>query len=339
MREPHRHPAVLATMAGNHGIITRQQTLALGLKPADIERAVRAGEWVVVRRGHYVARELWDGLDPYVGRPKLEARVAWLGMQRDYAISHDSAAAYLSISTLRQELPLVHLTRLGPPRARVRHGIKRHQARVLLPHLQEVDGVLVLDAARTAVDIAREHGLEAGVVAIDSARLRGVRLEDLWAAIEPMWRWPGITTARAALELSDARAESAGESLARMLLEELGLGPIETQFEIRDDVRWARCDLRVGRHLVEFDGFLKYQRRDLDDRRRIDPEQVVWEEKQRQDWLLGYHLGMSRLIWADLWGSRRRLALERVAREYALTCARLGTSIDDLAHLVVRRAA
>ena len=131
---------------------------------------------------------------------------------------------------------------------------------------------------------------------------RGVRLEDLWAAIEPMWRWPGITTARAALELSDARAESAGESLARMLLEELGLGPIETQFEIRDDVRWARCDLRVGRHLVEFDGFLKYQRRDLDDRRRIDAEQVVWEEKQRQDWLLGYHLGMSRLIWADLWG-------------------------------------
>ena len=199
--------------------------------------------------------------------------------------------------------------------------------------------MVVLDAARTAVDIAREHGLEAGVVAIDSARLRGVRLEDLWAAIEPMWRWPGITTARAALELSDARAESAGESLARMLLEELGLGPIETQFEIRDDVRWARCDLRVGRHLVEFDGFLKYQRRDLDDRRRIDPEQVVWEEKQRQDWLLGYHLGMSRLIWADLWGSRRRLAMERVAREYALTCARFGTSIDDLAHLVVRRAA
>ena len=210
---------------------------------------------------------------------------------------------------------------------------------MLLPHLQEVDGVVVLDAARTAIDIAREHGLEAGVVAIDSARLRGVRLEDLWAAVEPMWRWPGITTARAALELSDARAESAGESLARMLLEELGLGPIETQFEIRDDVRWARCDLRVGRHLVEFDGFLKYQRRDLDDRRRIDPEQVVWEEKQRQDWLLGYHLGMSRLIWADLWGDRRRLAMERVAREYALTCARFGSSIDDLAHLVVRRAA
>jgi hypothetical protein len=232
-------------------------------------------------------------------------------MQRAHATSHDSAAAYLSISTLKQELPLVHLTRLGPPRARVRHGIKRHRARVLVPHLQEVDGVVA----------------------------RGVRLEDLWPAIEPIWRWPGITTARAALELSDARAESAGESLARMLLEELGLGPIETQFEIRDDVRWARCDLRVGRHLVEFDGFLKYQRRDLDDRRRIDPEQVVWEEKRRQDWLLGYHLGMSRLIWADLWGSRRRLALERVAREYALTCARFGTSIDDLAHLIVRRAA
>jgi hypothetical protein len=48
---------------------------------------------------------------------------------------------------------------------------------------------------------------------------------------------------------------------------------------------------------------------------------------------------MSRVIWADLWGDRRRLAQERIAREYALTSARFGTSIDDLAHLIVHRAA
>lgn len=339
MRDPHRHPAVMAIMASNHGIVTREQALGAGLAPADIDRAIRSGEWVLVRRGHYVASELWEELDVYVGRPALEARVAWMGMRNEYAISHDSAAAFLGISTLKQEQPLVHLTRLGAPRARVKHGIKHHQARVLLPHLQRIDDVVVLDRARTAVDIAREHGLQPGVVAVDSARLRGVSLDELWAAAEPMWRWPNITTARAAIELSDARAESAGESLARLLVEELGLGPVQTQFEIRDGVRWARCDMRVGRHLFEFDGFVKYHRRDLGDGRNLEPERVVWEEKQRQDWLLGYHLGISRLVWADFWGSRREEAKERIAREYALTCARFGTSIDDLSHLVVRSAA
>ena len=153
-----------------------------------------------------------------------------------------------------------------------------------------------------------------------------------------MWRWPDITTARAAIELSDRRAESPGETLARLMLVELGLGPIQPQFEICDGVRRARCDLRVGRHLFEFDGRKKYLRLDKGGVAR-DPDQAVWEEKKRQDWLLGYQLGMSRLIWADFWGDRRRVAMERVAREYALTCARFGTSIDDLAHLVVNRAA
>ena len=338
MQQAHRHPVVLAVMASQHGVVTRAQALAAGLGADDLRRLVRSGQWRAVRQGHYVARELWEDLDPYVGRPQLEARVAWMGLRKDYALSHDSAAVFQGIATLSQPAPLIHVTRLGPPRARTRHGIKRHQSRVVGPHLVHLDGLVLLDRARTAVDIAREHGLEPGVVAIDSARQLGVGLDELWAASEPMWRWPDITTARAAIELSDRRAESPGETLTRLMLVELGLGPIQPQFEICDGVRRARCDLRVGRHLFEFDGRKKYLRVDKGGVAR-DPDQAVWEEKKRQDWLLGYQLGMSRLIWADFWGDRRRVAMERVAREYALTCARFGTSIDDLAHLVVNRAA
>jgi hypothetical protein len=326
-------------MERQHGIITRAQALDVGLSPDDLQRIIRSGEWVAIRRGHYVTRDHLARLDEYVGRPQLEARVAWMGLRNDYAVSHDSAAAFQGVATLRQSRPLVHVTRLGAPRARVRHGIKRHQARVLRPHLVHHDGLVLLDSARTVVDIAREHGLEPGVVAIDSARRLGVSLDELWGAIEPMWRWPDVTTARTAVQLSDHRAESAGETLARLLLVELGIGPIDVQFEIRDDVRWARCDLRVGRHLFEFDGHLKYRRRDRGGVAVVDPDRAVWEEKQRQDWLLGYQLGMSRLVWADFWGERRRAALIRLAREYALTCARFGTSIDDLNHLIVHRAA
>ena len=122
-----------------------------------------------------------------------------------------------------------------------------------------VDGLPVLDIARTAVDIAREHQLPHGVVAIDAARQLGVSLAELWSAIDAMYRWPGITTARLALEFSDGGAESVGETLARMMLElELGIGPVQTQFELRDDTRHARCDMRVGRHLVEFNGRNEY---------------------------------------------------------------------------------
>jgi hypothetical protein len=95
----------------------------------------------------------------------------------------------------------------------------------------------------------------------------------------------------------------------------------------------------VGRHLVEFDGRTKYLRIENGGVAVVDPDRVVWEEKQRQDWLLGYRLGMSRLVWADYWGARRELAKERVRREYEATCAAYGTDISDLAQLIVHRSA
>jgi hypothetical protein len=124
-----------------------------------------------------------------------------------------------------------------------------------------------------------------------------------------------------------------------LLLEEIGIGPIETQFELRDHTGWARCDMRVGRHLVECDGRKKYLPVERDGLAAVDPDRVVWEEKQRQDWVTGFRLGMSRLVWADYWGRRRELPKERIAREYAATCAAYGTDISDLSAYIVRRSA
>jgi hypothetical protein len=202
-----------------------------------------------------------------------------------------------------------------------------------------VDGIPVLGLARTAVDIAREHGLVPGVVAMDSARQLGASAADLWAAAAPMVCWPEVTVVRAAIDRSDPGAESVGETLGRLLLEEMGLGPVQTQFELRDETGWARCDMRVGRQVFEFDGAKKYHRRDRGGLAVVDPDQVVWQEKQRQDWVTGFRLGVSRLVWADYWGRRRELAKERIAREYAATCAAYGTDISDLSRYIVRRSA
>jgi hypothetical protein len=320
------------------GLVTRVQALEAGMAPETVRRLVSRGEWRTVRRGFYTEQDWWEALDDRSGRPRLAVRAAYLGVRRPHVVSHDSAALFHGLATLAQPEPLVHLTRLGPPRARTRNGIRFHQSRIDESQRLVVDGLPVLGLAHTAVDIAREHPFPHGVVAVDAARQLGVTLDEIWAVIGGMRRWPNITVAREAVILSDPGAESVGETLARMMVEELGIGPVETQFELRDATRHARCDMRVGRHLFEFDGHKKYLRTERGGVAVVDPDRVVWEEKQRQDWLLGYRLGMSRIVWADFWGARRRQALTRLAREYALTCASFGTSIDDLSNLVVRRA-
>ena len=120
-----------------------------------------------------------------------------------------------------------------------------------------VDGIPVLSEARTALDIAREFGFESGVAAIDAVRQRGATDADFERELAPMAHWPGLVEAKEALRCSDPGAESIGESLLRILLVELDLGPIQTQFELRDSTGYARCDLRIGRHVFEFEGLVK----------------------------------------------------------------------------------
>jgi hypothetical protein len=260
-------------------------------------------------------------------------------MRVAHVLSHDSAARELGLAMLTPEEEFIHVTRRGIRGGRVEHGVKHHQAPYRRGQVVEVEGVPVLDAARTAADIAREHGYVHGLVACDGARQLGVPLSSLWEAAAPMVCWPEVTVVRAAIQDSDAGAESVGETLARILLTELGLGPIQTQFELRDETGRARCDMRIGRHLVECDGHKKYMRRERGGLAVIDPDEVVWREKQREDWLRGYRLGMSRLVWADYWGTRRELAKRRIRREYDATCAAYGTDISDLERLIVRRPA
>ena len=133
-----------------------------------------------------------------------------------------------------------------------------------------------------------------------------------------MRSWPHVTWARDAVDLADPGSDSVGESLARLLVIELGLGRPQTQFGLTDGGRVAWCDLRIGRHVFEFDGKLKYHRPEDGGVATERAEEVVWREKQRQDWVCGFKLGMSRIVWADLWGDARRRALGRLAREGVL---------------------
>ena len=45
----------------------------------------------------------------------------------------------------------------------------------------------------------------------------------------------------------------------------------------------------------------------------------------------GFHLDMSRIVWAGFWGERRQQALARFRRELLQTHELFGDSIEDLA--------
>ena len=320
-----------------HGLILRRQALAAGASSDEVDALVRRGEWIGVRRGVYTTRAHWIALDPYVGRPRLEVWAATLKMATPRLISHDSAAYLHGLAILEARPRLVHITRFGALGGRTRHGVKHHKAPFSDEQIVFIDGQPVLDIPRTVADIAREHGSRHGIVAAGSALRMGVSKGALRAAAVPMRNWPYVTKVRQSVELADPRCENPGEDLTKLMLEQVGMGIVHPQFGLQDCGRVAWVDFRVGRHLVEFDGKHKYRRESAGGVADVAPDQVIWREKKRQDWLCGFKLGMSRVVWSELQPDTWEATQRRLLRETRDTHERFGTSIEDLAPYVIRR--
>jgi hypothetical protein len=323
--------------AQQHCLILRRQARASGMTDDEITALLRRGEWVAVRRGVYTTGLYWEALDPYVGRPRLEVWAALLIKQTPQIASHDSAAYLQELDILEAQPRLVHITRHGALGGRTRHGVKHHKAPMRPDQIVFVDEQAVLDIPRTVADIAREHGLRHGVVAAGSALRAGVSRHALRAAVEPMRCWPNVTLARRSVEWADGRCESPGEDLTLLMLKQLGIDDVEPQFGLQEDGRIAWADFRIRRHLVEFDGHMKFRPVQEGGLATRPPDEVLWMEKKRQDWMCGFKLGMSRLTWVDVQPDNWCQTQARLLREILATDALFGTSIDDLAPYRVRR--
>lgn len=320
-------------MHSPHGLISVRHALAGGLDHRDVRRLVRRGEWITLRRGVYVEAELWASLDPYREQPLLRIRAAFMTLRSPVVFSHDSAALILGLGVPDPTTALVHVTRHKVHGDAVRAGVKHHLAPYEPRQVMVVDGLPVLDRARTALDMAREHGLVAGVACCDRALRDGVTRTQLAEARAGMWCWPFSSVMDEALKLADSGAGSWLESEGRVLVTGLGLGRPETQFGLTDGYRTVWCDLRVGRHVFETDGMLKYAEENPSGE---PPTVVLRKEKLRQDFIAGFKLGVSRITTYDC-RAGRRAAEARLLREYADTCARFGSDITDLAPYIVRR--
>lgn len=329
-------PEVLAIMSNQHGLITRPQAVEAGLTDAVIDRLVATGVWTSERRGVYVETALKRSLTSTRDRRLLADRAARLRIRPGHVGSHDTAAYELDLPILHARNPFTHVTRPRVVGAHIRHGVKHHLAPYDESQVVEINGGLVLGLARTAVDLAREHGRLPGLVAMDSALRLGATRDDLARVAAAMKSWPEITVVRTCIEESDPDTDSIVETLSRDLVSELGFGRPKTQFGLTDGRRTAWADLRLGRHLIECDGRIKYRPVEMGGLAEDEPEQVLDDEKDRQDWFTGFKLGMSRITMAQHFGAERQHTLDRVRREYLDTCARFGTDIDDLTPFLAR---
>jgi hypothetical protein len=256
-----------------------------------------------------------------------------------HVFSHDSAALEIGLPLLPGAARWTHLTRAGITGSRRRNGVVHHGAPLEPASVVTAHGLPVAALARTAVDLGREHGYAAGLAACDAALRRGATRAELTAIRQRMRNWPGITDAASAIADADPGAETAGETLARIVVNGLGIGPVRTQFPVRlEDGTTAWLDLLVGCHAFEFDGRIKVQSPTAGGVAMASPEQIIWDEKKRERLIRPLGLGISRLVWHDVDGGTTA-ASRRLLQEYQQTAARFGVRLASHLEEYAARAA
>ncbi len=322
---------VIGVMSTQWGLVTRAQAIGVGMSPEQVDRLVRSGAWIAVRTGVYAERDYVHSLTTHAEQRMLADRAASLRVGRPHVFSHHSAAYPLELPVLHEPDPTSHVTHPGLVGTHRRHGIAHHLAPYPSEQLCTVAGMRMLGPARTALDITREHGHLAGLVAVDSAMRMGVTRQELVAVLSQMHCWPQSTVMRDVIESASPDTDSIGETLMRHLVEGLGFGVPEVQFGLTAEGRTAWCDLRLGRQVFEFDGKVKILTPVDGGVADRPPTEVLWAEKGRHDFVAGFKLGVCRVTWADVWGPGLERGRARLLREYLATCVRFGIDVSDLA--------
>lgn len=162
--------------------------------------------------------------------------------------------------------------------SRVRRSGCRGGERDLLPgDIVEVGGVRVTTPLRTALDLACTLGRRDALAALDGfMRVHGLTREQLRSELVRYFRRRGVVQARQLVGFADARAESPGESWARLEMLDHGLPAPELQWWVEDDGRKVfRLDMAYPKHrvAVEFDGREFHER---EEQREHDRARRTW---------------------------------------------------------------
>jgi hypothetical protein len=237
-------------------------------------------------------------------------------LREDAVVSHASAAVLHGLPVWSRAIDRVHVTRNRSGGGKRRSLVQAHASPLGEEDVVTIDGLHVTSLSRTVIDLCRTVPFEQAVAAGDRAMRLGLPATALDEGLALLEGWPGIRQARRAIAFLDARSESAGESVSRVRIYEAGLPRPVPQREIYgpDGRRVGRVDFcwEEQQTVGEFDGKIKYGRL-LKPGQAI--EEVLFEEKRREDALRDLGWQIVRWLWADLY--RRDVIRDRVLRAFS----------------------
>jgi len=212
--------AVLVRDAETHGL-TRER--------------LRSRRWVRVSRGLYLPRV------PQRSPHELAHAIAGV-LPRDSGLGHLTSAALRGWWLPNRLGPHVVMATTGSFVHVQRRGVYVRRSRFAEP--EDIDGVPVVSAAQTLVELARDLSLVDLVPMVDCALRDGTDVDAIREAARA--RVPGSRRLRQAVALADERSESWWESILRLLHVLPGLGPVQPQVELwRGQLFIARADLHL----------------------------------------------------------------------------------------------
>lgn len=295
-------PRHISFTDAQQALCTRRQLLALGWRPRQIAHQTPGAGSALRRlqRNQYVREELWNDLWPE-SRHRLEIAAACAEMTDGVGvISHESAAVLWDGALFRHVPDAVHVT-LARGRGTSRAGLTRHADDLPDEDVAEVAGIRCTSLDRTVFDAARTLPIEAGTAFADAAlrrialraRLYDTDLAERWRAgmRERVARASGVRGVRRALqviEFADGRSESPGESVHRLRLAQIGFAHLRPQVAVRGprgSTFYVDLEDEKEQICFEFDGKGKYLDEAMRSGRSL--EEVLFAEKQREDWIRG----------------------------------------------------
>lgn len=281
-----------------------------------VRQAHLRGDLIRLVAGRYIRADQWARFAGDEQHTMLACAAA-SALRRGAAVSHASAAASWRLPRLGSWPARVHVTDPTLARTTTNRFTVKHASPLTASDTIQHNGLLVTTPSRTVADIALTSPLRQTVIALDHGLRVGLfGKEDLSGAFSSRPSARGSVRAQTALAFADARADSPGESLSRVIMYESRFACPVLQKEFRSphgetafvDFWWPQSGI-VG----EFDGLTKY--RDASLRQGRSAEDIVILEKYREDWIraLPEVRGFVRWGWRDLTTAGRLPQLLRAA--------------------------
>lgn len=286
----------------NEAVMLRRELLASGFTDAQIRAQVRRGNWTRIRHGTYVDRPFWESLSREA-QHRLLIRAVLKRAHPSTVATNVSAAVERGAPVWGISLENVHVARLDGRTSRNEAGVIHHSGRMTEADVEIVNGIAVTRAARCALEVTTDAGVEPALVTVNGLLNAGaLTVEQFADEVAACKYWPDSLTSTLVLRLCDARMQSAGESRAWHLFWAQHLPKPTPQLPIFDehgelvgyvDFAWEEAGV-----FLEFDGRIKYEKYRLEGE---SLEEFLMREKRREELICALTGWVCiRIQWADL---------------------------------------